>query len=360
MGEGYDDEDQVPGAPVPAPDRLWRHPAELGAEQAAANLAARQAGGRRWPSMLASFLAGAALVGLAWLFTDPSPTTIQNIETVVLEAPIRPVVDGPLGLNEWAIEVTEPNRQSAVTLHLGGDAAVPIAQAILYRSDGHLLTSAHAVNGATDINAIVGTVSLPAQVVAADFVSGIAVLKVPTPDVEPGIFSEGSVSARDQVVAMGAMASDDGPLVRVVEVLSKDQVAVTAAGHHLSGLFQLSEPLDNAWAGAPIVDARGGIVAMGVSTRNGVTYAVPTSLAFDIAQDLTDKGSTAHVAWLGVVPERLTDSLKAERDLPGGVLVSKVWSESAAAKGGLVAGDIILGIGSVNVLEPNDLLSALR
>lgn len=360
VGEGYDDEDMESGAPVPAPDRLWRHPAELGAEQAAANLAARHSGGRGWPSMFVAFLAGAAMVGFAWLFTDSEPATIERFQVLELQPVDRTPVDGPLSFDEWANNVSETNRHAAVTLHLGGDPPAPMAQAILYRSDGHLLTSAHAVANATDINAVIGAVSLPAEIVALDTVSGIAVLKVPTPDVEPGVFSAGRISDRDRVVAIGAMTSDDGPLVRSVEVLNNDQVAITADGQHLSGLFQLSLPLDDAWAGAPIVDARGGIVAMAVSTRDGVTYAVPTSLAREIARDLTDRGETAHVAWLGVSQERMTNSLKDERDLPGGVLVSKVWSESAAAKGGLTAGDIILGIGSVNVLEPNDLLSALR
>jgi S1-C subfamily serine protease len=360
VGEGYDDEDMESGAPVPAPDRLWRHPAELGAEQAAANLAARHSSGRGWPSLFVAFLAGAAAVGFAWLFTDSEPATIEQFHVLELQPVDQTPVDGPLSFDDWTNNVSETNRHAAVTLHLGGEPPAPTAQAILYRSDGHLLTSAHAVARATDINAVIGTVSFPAEIVASDPVSGIAVLKVPTPDVEPGKFSSRRISDRDRVVAIGGMATDDGPLVRSVEVLNDDQVAITVEGHHLSGLFHLSQPLDEAWAGAPVVDASGGIIAMAISSREGVTFAIPTSLAREIARDLTDRGDTPHVAWLGVGQERMTDSLKQERGLPGGVLVSKVWSESAAAKGGLAAGDIILGIGSVNVLEPNDLLSALR
>lgn len=108
MGEElYDDEGPDSGAPMPAPDRLWRHPAEAGAEQAAANMAARKAGGRRWPELLMSFVAGMAFVGLAWVFSDQPEKPIENIVERVVAPPSTLIVaaDAPVGFDEWAFEI---------------------------------------------------------------------------------------------------------------------------------------------------------------------------------------------------------------------------------------------------------------
>ncbi|MGI9606758.1 MAG: S1C family serine protease [Acidimicrobiales bacterium] len=364
MGEGrYDDDPDDSGELVPAPDRLWRHPAELGAEQAAANLAARRALGRRWPSMTVSFIAGATLVALAWIFTgnEPSPDTSASVE--VVDVPTVPVIEGPPGFDEWANAIAENHRGSVVALHMEGDMEWPRANAILYDTGGFLLTSAHAIDGANIIFAKLSTgLEVPAEVIASDEVSGVAVLKVPSPELDPPTFSPGNVAPLDRLVGLAAHTDDEGALVRGVQILGEEHVASLPNGDLLSGLYRLSDELDDTWAGAPIIDENGGIVAMAVRARSGANYAIPTTLAREVAYDLIDTGRTETVGWLGVSldPQTISEDLREERDVPGGVLVRRVWDQTPAARGGLVAGDVIIGLGSVNVLELGDLQTALR
>lgn len=51
----------------------------------------------------------------------------------------------------------------------------------------------------------------------------------------------------------------------------------------------------------------------------------------------------------------LSEGIMTERELLGGVLMSRVWDETPAARGGLLAGDIIIGIDDANILDPLDL-----
>ena len=180
MGEGIEDEygPLEPDALLPAPDRLWRHPAERGAEQAAANLAARRVYGRRWPSMFMSFVAGCCVVGLAWMLADNKEQATINEVSVNEVIPGEVTFEGTLSLVDWVDDVSQLNRTSIVALHLGGDAPQEHAQAILLRDDGHLITSAHAIAGAEDITAELPSGPLPAQMIGSDAVSGIAVLKI--------------------------------------------------------------------------------------------------------------------------------------------------------------------------------------
>lgn len=346
---------------LPAPDRLWRHPAERGAEQAAANLAARRVYGRRWPSMVMSFIAGCTVVGTAWLLQgEPQPQVAAEPKFFEVPASSTSIAfDGGLALNEWPDEVAQLNQTSVVALRIDGEAPHGRAQAILIANDGYLITSAHSLIGAdtSGLQAELATgKTLPATLVASDAVSGVAVLKINSPELPtPWFGDENKVLPGDQLVGLARGAS--GPSARLVGLLGKDQTTTLPNDDLLSGLLRLSDDLDDSWAGAAILDDDGGIVGMAVESRAGGHYAIPTSLARQVAQELIDTGAVDHKAWLGVDlgVSGLTDSIKAERQLLGGVLIQRVWDETPAARAGLVAGDIIVGAGTVNVLDRTDL-----
>lgn len=355
MEEGTPNDEPLEGEMLPAPDRLWRHPAERGAQQAEANLAARRVYGRRWPSMVMSFIAGCTVVGAVWMLqegprTVPADAGIQQ----VIPATTRPLVN-EVAFNEWPQEVAQLNQSSVVALELVGTPHNETAQAILLSTDGHLLTSAHSLIGADpeEIFAILyDDERLPAKLVGSDSVSGIAVLKINSPELPPPTYGEDSqVLAGDSLVGL---AQSTEP--RIVDLLGKDHVATLPNDDLLSGLFRLSDDLDDSWAGAAILDEDGAIVGMVVESRDGGHFAIPTAFARDIASELIETGVVEHRAWLGIdLGVELSDGIKRERDLFGGVLILRVWDETPAAKAGLVAGDIIVGAGSVNVLDRTDL-----
>lgn len=355
--EGLESNEPFGEQPPQAQDRLWRHPAEHGAAQAEANLAARQTMTRNWPSLVMSFIAGGALVGLAWILQDSAQAPIEESTTVEIAA--QEVTDvGPLSFDAWADDVAQLNRHSVVGLRLGGSPQHSEAQAIRLGTNGYLITSAHALAGAEDIGVLLsdGSPTTPAQILGSDPVSGVAVLKINATNLDPPTFADDSeVAARDRLVALAQSSEDSVSRARAVDVLGDDQVAPLPDRSLLSGLFRLSADLDDPWSGAAVLEENGGIVAMTVEARNGSHYAIPVSTARKVAQELIDTGTASHRAWLGVEMDDLSEGIMAERELLGGVLMSRVWDETPAARGGLVAGDIIIGIDDANILDPLDL-----
>lgn len=311
--------------------------------------------------MLMSFVAGCSVVGLAWLMQEeqPAPLVINTVQEV--EAPENSLPEGPLSFDEWANDIAATNRHSVLGLHLGGEPMHEMAQAILMSTDGHLITSAHALMGAQDITVEVpGDEPIPAQLVASDPVSGVAVLKINAPNLPPPTFGNDDLAlVSDRLVALAHHGEDTDSLARTVDVLGKNHVTVTRNGDMLSGLFRLSDDLDDEWAGSAVLDASGGIIAMTVESRDRRHYAVPIDVARTVAQQLIESGEVEYKAWLGVEMSPLSPTILEERQLLGGMLISRVWSETPAAKGGLVAGDIVVGAGPINVLDRQDLVEFL-
>ncbi len=355
MGEGTYDDQPFEGELPHAEDRLWRHPAERGAAQAAANLEARRVHGRRWPSLVVSFIAGGALVGMIWLFQEEarSPIDVNSVQEIT--PPTSEAVLGPLSFDDYINEVVALNRESIAGLYLGGEAQHDVIQAIRIGTDGHLITSAHALDGAADIRVVFANgTDTTGRVVATDPVSGIGVIKVNANDLPPPTFGDDNdVSVSDELIVLANPGMDIH--ARRITVLGDDQVISAPNGDLLSGLFRLSNDLDAGWAGSAVLEDTGGIVAMTVEARNGSHYAVPISRARRIARQLIDTGAVDYKAWLGVEMVDLSDGIKEARGLLGGVLMSRVWDETPAARGGLVAGDIVVGMGDANVINKLDL-----
>lgn len=362
VGDGlFDEDDEIDAGFVPdAPDRLWRHPAERGAELAAANMAGRRVIGRRWPAMVVSFVAGATLVGTMWLFSEPNDRPIDSIETREVTRP-EPAVLGPLRFEDVELAWTEDNRESVVGLYLVGPGIDTTTQAFLYRSDGHLITSAHAIAGAEEITAILTDgQQLPAKIVAVDSVSGVAVLKVNTPEVAPAGLFYGIVNVQDTLVAI-ANSTDDEVVLRAVDLLNQDQVTTMVNADLLSGLLRLTNDLESGWAGSPIVNEHGGVVGMAVTSVEGTNFAIPAQRLQRIADDLIEKQFTEHKPWIGVhLAAGVTETLREERGIRGGALITRVFPNTPADQGGLASGDVIISINGMGVNSKEDLSQALR
>jgi putative serine protease PepD len=161
---------------------------------------------------------------------------------------------------------------------------------IVIDDEGHILTNAHVVNGATSVS-----VTLPgesnardAQVVGADTANDIAVLKV---DDATGLvaapLAEGSTLAvGDEVVAIGnALALEGGMTVTEGIVSALDRSLETESGT-LHGLIQTDAAISSGNSGGPLVNARGEVVGVNaaVATSSGTVEASNIGFAISIDQ----------------------------------------------------------------------------
>ncbi|HEV6964131.1 Do family serine endopeptidase [Roseateles sp.] len=229
-------------------------------------------------------------------------------------------------------------------------------------TDGLILTNAHVVRDAKQV-----TVKLndrrefSAQVLGSDPATDIAVLKVDAkglPTVQLG--DPRQVQVGDYVLAIGAPYGFEQ---------SATQGIVSAKGRSLPGesvvpFIQTDAAVNPGNSGGPLFDAAGRVVGVNAQIYSqsggfqGLAFSIPVDVALRVKDQIVAHGKVEH-ARLGVTLQDLSAPLAASfgLDTPDGALVSSVVPDSAAAKAGLKAGDVITGIDGEPVHVAGDVSS---
>lgn len=172
---------------------------------------------------------------------------------------------------------------------------------------------------------------VPARVVGYDRIFDLALLKVeidPTyvfslsdiKDLSPGqsVFALGSPGGLDSTITSGIVSASGRRFLQMGEAM------------------QVDVPINPGNSGGPLVLPTGqvaGVVFAGLEQFEGVNFAIPAYWIHHFFPQLFEEGEVRH-AWLGISVREVEDGLK----------VTYVAPESPADRGGIVAGDVLLGI----------------
>lgn len=206
--------------------------------------------------------------------------------------------------------------------------------------DGVVLTSAHALDGATAVTVATGQDRLPAQPVGADPGTDLALLRVDALAAPPArLGSSDQLREGQWVLGLAAGARANQHWVNVGTISEFDRLFVSPAGGVVAGLIDTETGAGRAHSGGVVLDTRGAVVGIltvpAGSAPSGL--AVPIDTARDVAQQLAATGTAAH-GWLGV--SGTDDTERAS----GGALVDEVLPSSPAERAGLVDGDVIVAV----------------
>lgn len=112
-------------------------------------------------------------------------------------------------------------------------------------------------------------------------------------------------------------------------------------------------------SGGPLINTNGEVVGINtaiLAEGKGIGFAIPISMAKNVASQLQEKGHVTR-GWLGVGIQDLTPELTKSFGLTDkkGALVSQVMPGSPAAKAGIEQGDVILEFDGKTITESKDL-----
>jgi S1-C subfamily serine protease len=135
-------------------------------------------------------------------------------------------------------------------------------------------------------------------------------------------------------------------------------------GGEIDLLLQSDINLYPGFGGGPLVDAAGQVLGINSGRLSRpYTTTLPVETVNRVLDQLASRGYVRR-GYLGAAmqPVRLQQQLRSRLglDRERGLLVHSVQSDSPSAGGGLLVGDVIIGIGGKPVVEPEDVLKVLN
>lgn len=273
-----------------------------------------------------------------------------NTEEIVYQRPNPFYSFGDPFFDEF-FNVFKPSRNSR-RLSLGSG--------VLINSSGYILTNEHVISRAASITVTLSDDrEFQAKLIGADARTDIAVIKIdaeePLPFIEMG--QSDDLLIGETIIAIGnPFGLSHTVTTGVISAINRN--IKSNDGRVYTDFIQLDASINPGNSGGPLLNIVGDLI--GINTAifqkgEGIGFAIPIHRAKRIVDDLISYGEVKQ-GWLGIFVQRLTPELSKffEMDRLHGVLISKVFKDSPAAKVGLITGDIIEAIDGHEINSPED------
>jgi S1-C subfamily serine protease len=213
-------------------------------------------------------------------------------------------------------------------------------------ADGYLLTSAHVVAGAQDVEtAYTDGTEGTAAVVGRDPLSDLAVLRARGPVPPPVVLGDASTLRVGQfVVAVGTPLGLAGSVTAGI-VSGLGRSLPTPSGRVIDEVIQTDAALNPGNSGGVLADSAGRMIGVNTAVAGiGLGLAVPINdTTREIITALMTHGRVRR-AWLGIASMQvpLAPEVAAKVGSPVGLEVAQVVAGSPAEEAGLHRGDVIV------------------
>lgn len=314
-------------------------------------------------ALVGATVSAATLVALRDDVETTAPTTeAAPAAAVTVPAAPAPAADSPTTVQAVLADVGP----ATVVITTRGVASGPLGRptggagtGMILEADGIVVTNAHVVAGAGDIQVrfddgtiaaatLVGTdVSHDVAVLRLDGVDGLTTVELaPSEELEVG----------EPVVAIGNALDLDGGVTVTQGILSALDRTIRTADGELTGLVQTDASINPGNSGGPLVDADGRVVAMNTAvagSAENIGFAVPADAMRRSVDDILSGGGDGAGAEGGYLGVQVAD------DGSGRAIVAAVAPGTPAEAAGLRTGDVVLAVDGRSVGGADALVAAV-
>lgn len=262
-------------------------------------------------------------------------------------------------------EVTRQNFWGMVSSSAVSGSGFVISQ------DGYIITNYHVIEAAdlhdyeVKIMCHDGT-AYTASIVGTRPDNDIAVLQIEGAEnlTAAEIGNSDAIRVGDAVHAVGNPMGELEFTMTNGAVSALDRVISTSESIAPLNMFQIDAAVNSGNSGGPVYNDAGEVIGVvtakySKSGVEGLGFAIPINDAIAVANDLIAH-EDAGKAYLGVYPKTMSASAALYYNTVPGAYVSYVEDGSAAQRAGILAGDVIFQIGSVEISSAEMLQTALR
>lgn len=237
------------------------------------------------------------------------------------------------------------------------------ASAIVWSSDGLIVTNHHVIHRDTDIRVHLPDGSkVAAELVGRDQGTDVALLRVDAKGLTPPDWTSHDTLKIGQIV-VGVGNPGTGPRAWLGLLSTIEGRWRTRGGGELDALIESDIPINLGFSGSPLVSAGGAFIGINSSALlRGASITIPYATIERSVATLAEHGRIPQ-GYLGVssYPVDLPDSFASvDGELGGrGLLVVSVESESPAESAGIIIGDIVVSVAGKSTRGADTLRTSL-
>lgn len=343
--------------PLPPEDRLWRHPSERAAmrPETAAPVRSSRRRGTRAAVLVATVVVLVVAVTVVSTRTDaPTGRTASAADTGVVDAATYDALHDSIAPAVVHVTAERPDGRVSST-------------GLLVRRDGHLVTAADPLAGATAITVRTADgMTYNATVVGTDRADDLAVLDIATNDAPIARFDTSRrVDSGESVYVVDRTSDATRLWIANASIDASGQRLVAEDGSVMLDMLRAALAAPRATAASILCRADGTVLGI-VTTRSprpgssstvtlappgrSVSWATPSTWLVRVAEEIIDTG-TLHRAWMGIVGEDVAG---------GGVVLRAVAETGPAARAGVRSGDVVRTVDGAPVASADGLAMAVR
>jgi Do/DeqQ family serine protease len=319
----------------------------------------------------------------------PIDTVAQNrvVESIQVGNPEYEYPSGAsqaVGLNTLFKDVARLVRPAVVSIHSEAEASSDEFQrahpgmprfhgstgsGVIISDAGYIVTNHHVVAGARDLRVVLlDKREFDAEVIGKDPTTDLAVIRIQDASDLPVIAlgNSDAIDVGDWVLAVGNPFRLTSTVTAGIISAVGRQVRIIEDSFRIEDFIQTDAAINPGNSGGALVTLEGQLIGINtaIATQGGAYegygFAVPVNLMAHVVSDLIAYGEVKR-AYLGIQMEPV-DATRAEEfglDVISGVLVASVVDGGAAARHGLMKGDVILAVDGENVDATNALQSRI-
>jgi serine protease Do len=237
-----------------------------------------------------------------------------------------------------------------------------VGSGFIISEDGYVITNHHVVNNADQITVTLNDRRVfNAQVIGTDELSDVALLKLDATDLPFVIFGDSeAVRVGEWVLAIGSPFGLE--FSAAAGIVSAKGRAVPGNQTSYVSFIQTDVAINQGNSGGPLFNLAGEVI--GINSQilsssggsNGVSFAIPSSVALNVVEQLRETGSVSR-GLLGVLIKDVDRALAEAFSMPRpyGAFVDEVQPGSPAERAGIRNDDIIIAFNN-RVIESSSQL----
>ncbi len=238
-----------------------------------------------------------------------------------------------------------------------------LGSGIIVSPEGYIITNNHVVENADLIKIKINdTREYEAKLIGADKKSDIAILKIEGKELPYAKLGDSDkLEVGEWIIAIGNPFGLSHTVTSgIISAIGRNNVGIS----DYEDFIQTDCSINPGNSGGPMINLSGHVIGINTAIfsksggNQGIGFAIPINMVKKIMTDLIENKGKVRRGYLGVSIQTVTDVIAEKYGLEKnkrGVLISQVFDNSPADKGGIKENDIIVEFDGIEITDSNKL-----